>query len=202
LHPNKSRAHIRNALDLVPGSWAGDIETVWQIMEIDPLGHSVVEMTRGRHHPKPWPAYSFWIASTDAGVRYAVIGEPSEIRIRDLLASREATHIPPAVGKAKIWLHDYLAEHRETLRNDIIDAAKVAGHSQAAIVRAKAISADTIGHTPQGIGPSKWYLIADPRLVNKLSQLTPHNGSAADPVRNASVIRLADLIPASSKPKA
>src|SRR5262249_30373579 len=40
LHPNKSRARIRNPLDLVPGSWAGDAETVWQIMESDMLGHS------------------------------------------------------------------------------------------------------------------------------------------------------------------
>src|SRR5262249_15778469 len=58
LHTNKSRATIREALDLVPGAWAGNVETCWQIEPTDKLGHAVLEMTRGRDHPRPWPAYA------------------------------------------------------------------------------------------------------------------------------------------------
>jgi len=53
LHPNKSRRNLRQALDLVPGGWAGSVETVWQIEPSDRLGHGIVELTRARHHPKP-----------------------------------------------------------------------------------------------------------------------------------------------------
>ena len=37
----------------------------------------------------------------------------------------------------------------------------------ACIIQAKAISKDTIDHTPQGTGPSRWFLVAKPgvRLV-------------------------------------
>src|SRR5262249_41821581 len=116
-----------------------------------------------------------------------------------------------AVKKAKDWLHDFLTEHGEVLRNDIIAAGKAAGLSRPAIVQAKAISADSVAHTPQGIGPSKWYLKAKTDSVesvlgaaNKLNQLTRHNGSAADHVHrdhgaDATVVRLADFTPKGSK---
>jgi len=100
-------------------------------------------------------------------VRYAVVGEASEVRIDDLLASSDATDIPPSVKKAKDWLHDHLAENGETLRNDVITAGRAAGHAQPAIVQAKAISTDTIGHTPQGTGRSKWFLIELNRLRDR-----------------------------------
>jgi hypothetical protein len=212
LHTNKSRANIREALDLVPGGWAGNVETCWQIEPSDKLGHAVLEMTRARDHPRPWPAYAFWLAPTDAGVRRAVIGETSQVRIDELLVSNHAAHVPPAVQSAKLWVHGYLGEHGKSLRNDIIAAARVAGHSQPAVVQAKAISRDTIGHTQQGIGPSKWFLIGEidsvdsvPEPVNKVNQLTRPSGSAEDPLdrhpaADASVIRLADFTAAGSKP--
>jgi KaiC/GvpD/RAD55 family RecA-like ATPase len=160
MHPNRGR-NVRKPADRVPAGWAGSAEVVWQIEASDDQGHAVVEMTRGREYPKPWKRYEFWLGENPDGVRIAEIGAESSLSIMDLLAEKHPHHVPPSVVKAREWLLTYLAEHGPPLvETEIFPAGKAAGHSESAMTKAKAISSE-IDHTPQGNGPSKWFLKAD-----------------------------------------
>ena len=165
MHPNRYR-NVRKAAEVLPAGWAGSAEIVWQI-EVDDQGHGVLEMTRGREYPKPWARYEFWQGASGAGVRLAVIGNElpadSPLSIMYFLREKDPRHLPPSVADAREWLLAYLAEHgRSLVEKDIIPAGKAAGHSEPALVKAKAISKGQIEHTPQGTGPSQWFLTPKP----------------------------------------
>src|SRR5438552_1927861 len=50
-------------IDMLSGSkgWPAAMHIVWQLEEADENGHCVLQMTRGRHYPKPWKRYEFWL---------------------------------------------------------------------------------------------------------------------------------------------
>jgi hypothetical protein len=157
-HPNRTR-RVRRPLDLVPSGWAGNVEIVWQIEQSDQLGHAVLEMTRGRHYAQPWKRYTFWIAPNAGGIPVAVIADEPCPSIADLLRESAPNYLPPSVAAAKRWLLGFVEHAAPLVETEIFPAGKAAGHSEPALVKAKAISKGEIGHTPQGAGPSRWFSI-------------------------------------------
>jgi len=159
-HPNRTRT-VRRPVDLVPSGWAGNVEIVWQIEPSDQNGNAVLEMTRGRYYALPWKRYTYWISANSDGTPVAVITDEPSPSIADLLRERAPNHVPPSVAKARLWLLDYLEQHGDRLvETQVFPDGKIAGHSEPALVKAKAMTSE-IGHTPQGHGPSKWFLKAD-----------------------------------------
>ena len=166
-HPNRTRT-VRKPLDLVPSGWAGNFEIVWQIEQSDQNGHAVLEMTRGRHYAPPWKRYTYWIAPNADGIPVAVITDEPCPSIADLLRERAPNHVPPSVAAADAWLRSFLAEHGPSLvETRSFPPAIAAGHSIPALVKAKAMSKGEIVHTPQGAGPSRWFLTPKARTVGR-----------------------------------
>ncbi len=104
----------KKPLDLLYGSkgLAANAHMVWQIEPTDDQGHFVLQMTKGRTIPQPWPRFEFWHESWDqnADLPIAVIGEPSKISIEDLLAERRGNELPPKLREGVAWFQKYLAE--------------------------------------------------------------------------------------------
>src|SRR5438552_1927862 len=55
-HTTKSRS-ARNPLGLISGSksWTDNCPMVWQIEQCNQNGDAILEMTKGRRIPRPWP---------------------------------------------------------------------------------------------------------------------------------------------------
>jgi hypothetical protein len=164
VHPNRLR-NVRRPSDLVPAGWGAKVQVIWMIEPTDHKGHHVLEMIRSRFDEKPWTRYPFWVSNMD-GVKLAVIDVDKKNTgptIAELLEGKNPKQLSGAMADAKAWLLDYLAKHGPRLaETEVFPDGKVRGHSEATLTRVKAITPE-IGHTPQGKGPSKWFLKADER---------------------------------------
>ena len=186
-HVNKSR-NARNPLGLISGSksWTDNAPTVWQLERCNQNGDCVLELTKGRGMARPFPSYEVSIESdlvdgVAGTVPVAVVGDKSNTTISTLMDMKRPDVQHSAVGRALDWLREYL-KGNPRLQREIFEARVDAGHSEAAVVRAKALG--KISHRKRvGDGLSEWFDSVDgvdPVAAAQLDQLSQTTHAPCD----------------------
>ena len=161
-HHVKSRT-ARAPLGLISGSkaWVDNVPTVFQIVPCNSEGDAILEVTKGRAMSRPWPAYEFWVEqSEDDGQPIAVIGEPSTLRIADLLEVRRPNTLPPKLAQAVQWFRDYLKHGpRDALPAEPATYERI-GITRATFRRAKRAAGVKSRPKPNGGRGYEWYIDA------------------------------------------